>query len=325
MNTVDHGFDGSTAADLQHQLFTPTDSIALESLPLRWRHVCITGRCRGEAVRVERHDLVGKLRGALGEALMATASREALAGEPCTWSPRCGLDILFRCQGKVTKALDLPKPYVIGLDVVGEDLLAHLTLFGMAEAWRDSIADAWIHALRSPLGIGSSFDVIDRVVAARTGVACLAASKLQLAFKTPVQIRQGQERKELTLPLLVSSLGNRISGLARWQGLQVDADWPALKAHAETLRVTKQNAETHHWQRYSRRQDRRVPLAGSRESWVIQGDLAPLMPLISIGSTTHVGSRTTFGLGRFGFEVLPDTVGEQIGCGQNASAGLSGR
>lgn len=38
---------------------------------------------------------------------------------------------------------------------------------------------------------------------------------------------------------------------------------------------------------------------GQQQRWLIEGDLAPLMPLLAIGATTHAGSHASLGLGRF--------------------------
>ena len=45
-------------------------------------------------------------------------------------------------------------------------------------------------------------------------------------------------------------------------------------------------------------------MEGERPSWLIQGDLAPLMPLLAIGATTHAGGRATLGLGRFSLQTV---------------------
>lgn len=55
------------------------------------------------------------------------------------------------------------------------------------------------------------------------------------------------------------------------------------------------------WHRASARRDgRRVPMEGLAGTLWIAGDLAPVWPLLVLGTTAHVGSHAALGLGRYG-------------------------
>jgi hypothetical protein len=212
--------------------------------------------------------------------------------------------VLFRTQGKITPALEIPKPYVLALDAEDGDLLVQLTLFGFASDWTEMAAEALLRALRGPLSIGRSLEVGERRIWSEEGLAPFEANALSLQFETPLQIRQQGRTAVPDLPMLISNLGNRISGLARWQDATVEADWRALKAHAGEIALTAFDRESRDWQRFSRRQGRQIPMQGRLPRWLIEGDLAPILPLLQIGTTTHAGSHAALGMGRFSLEVV---------------------
>ena len=74
-----------------------------------------------------------------------------------------------------------------------------------------------------------------------------------------------------------------MSGLARWHDAALEANWKTLKAAAGALEVRPLTCLPVGWQRYSRRQERRIPAAGVRTTLLLQGELAQLLPLLAIG------------------------------------------
>lgn len=139
-----------------------------------------------------------------------------------------------------------------------------------------------------------------------------APAALVLAFDAPLEIRLKQavdrdssDRMDgpLILATLVATLGNRVSGLARWQDAAVDGDFRALKDHAAALAVQVLDHLPDPWKRSSRRQGQWIPMGGRRLVVLIEGELAPLMPLLAIGETTHAGSHAGLGLGRYALVV----------------------
>lgn len=296
------GADGGIGG-MAERLLQPARRIALKDLPGQWFHSIVVVRCRGAAGRAADPQFAGKLRGAWGEQLKGAASTQAIAGHPCPWQPACAFDVFFRGQGSLTPGLEIPKPYVLALLADGSDLVVRLTLFGFATDWTEAAADALVRACRAVPG---RLEVIDRRFWSEEAVEVGAAPEsVVLAFETPLEIRhQGGARAEATdgsfaFEGLVATLANRVSGLARWQEAMLETDFRALKQHAAGLGVQLLEQAPDRWRRFSRRQGQWIPMLGQRLVVLIEGDLAPLMPLLTVGETCHAGSHASLGLGRY--------------------------
>ncbi|MBK8175228.1 MAG: hypothetical protein IPK66_08200 [Rhodospirillales bacterium] len=299
-----------SADGLAGRLLSPARRVALTDLPEQWFHSIVVVRCRGARSVVDVPQFAGKLRGAWGEQLKATASAEAIAGGACGWQPPCALDVFFRTQGRITPALEIPKPYVLALLADGADLLVRLTLFGFATDWTETAAEALVRGCRTASCRGRLLEVIDRRYWSEESIPTAEApAALVLAFETPLEIRlkhpAERDRTDQTnessfnLATLIATLGNRVSGLARWQDASVDSDFRALKDQAAALDVQVLDHLPDRWKRFSRRQGQWIPMAGRRLVVMIEGGLAPLMPLLAIGEICHAGSHTSLGLGRY--------------------------
>ena len=300
--------DGGNAG-LGDRLLRPARTLTLAELPGQWFHSIVVVRCRGARVLAGDPKFAGTLRGAWGEQLKATASAEAIAGEPCPWRPPCALDVLFRIQGRITPALEIPKPYVLAVLADGADLMVRLTVFGFATDWTEAAADALVRACRVVTPRGQRLEVVDRCYWSEDGIVIgTVPAALVLAFETPLEIRPRQRACGVAggggeagsdFPMLTASLGNRISGLARWQDAAIEADFRGLKDQAAAVAVRLLEHAPDRWLRFSRRQGQWIPMAGRRLVALIEGDLAPLLPLLAIGETCHAGSHASLGLGRY--------------------------
>lgn len=285
------------------RLLEPADTVTLDRLAQRWFHHQIRVFCRRPKGLDLGPALPGRLRGGWGRQLMAGASAEALAGHPCHWQPPCAFDVLFRSRPNLG-GLEMPKPYVLTAEAMGEDIAVTLTLFGFATDWCDSAAEALVRALRQGITTGDGrclpLEPIERAIAAGEAVAVPeGARRVVLRFATPLQLRRG-EAMIAEGPALMSSLANRVSGLARWQDARADADWRGLKAAAAELRYDLSGLRPVVWQRKSSRQPgRALPMAGLTGAVTIEGALDPFLPLLALGETAHVGSHAAIGLGRY--------------------------
>ncbi len=312
------------ASPLAERLLHPAETVALAELPARWFHQTVEVVVAGRGERAGDPALPGRLRGAWGAELMRAASDAALAGRPCPWDPPCALDVLMREQGRMTAGLMLPRPAVIRAERRGRDLVVRLTLFGFACDWIEAAAEALVAALRQgdPLraaGPGGrdpaeSVTVIRarRLLSAEGLSVPAAAAAAELTLVTPLQLRRGTETAFDGLGSLVASLGNRISGLARWQDCAVAADWRGLVAFAENLRCDAELRPVR-WMRWSGRQGgRAIPMDGLIGRIVIDGGpgngpgggLGPLVPLLALGATAHAGSHAALGLGAYDLTLI---------------------
>lgn len=295
---------------LAERLLSPPERIALQDVPSRWTRAAVQVTCRPGGVETGQA-LPGRIRGAWGRRLMAAASPAALANGPCDWEPPCAYDPLFREQGRITGKLSLPKPYTIAADAVDDGLVVTLTLFGMATHWLDEAAAALLAALREGVAAGDGstprvpIDPIRRDVRWLHTVALpSAATRVRLNFSSPLALRSGKSLRGDARSVLTST-ANRVSGLARWQGCAVEADWSALSKAAARLSIDDSQLKPISWQRSSARQKgRSIPVTGLLGPLTIAGDLTPFLPLLALGATCHVGSHLAIGLGRYDLEVL---------------------
>lgn len=298
------------------RLAAPMNVAGLTDLPQRWFHAEVVALCQpphGWSVGdlVDDPALPGRLRGAWGRQLLNTASPAARLGGACSWSPPCAYDPLFR-DHPALKGMETPKPYVIAADPVPDEsgrMALRLTLFGFATDWLESAADAWIMALRSgvamPDGLHAALESLDRRITVHEGLPLSPPpAAARLTFVTPLCLRRGGATHG-GVGALFSSLGNRLSGLARWQDTTVAADWRGLKDHAATLQIDESGLRPVAWRRHSARQgDTPIRMEGLRGVVTLSGDLAPLWPLLTLGALTHAGSHAAQGLGRYELEPL---------------------
>ncbi|BAI71678.1 hypothetical protein AZL_010400 [Azospirillum sp. B510] len=309
----------SVAADedrIAARLAAPMGVVGLADLPQRWFHAEIVALCRpprgwSAGDLVDDPAFPGRLRGAWGRQLLNTASPAARLGGPCSWSPPCAYDPLFR-EHPALKGMETPKPYVIAADPAPDcfDRMAlRLTLFGFATDWLESAADAWILALRGgvamPDGLHAALEPLDRRITVHEGLSFSPPpAAARLTFITPLCLRRGGATHG-GVGALFSSLGNRLSGLARWQDTTVAADWRGVKDHAATLHIDESSLRPVAWRRHSARQgDTPIRMEGLRGPVTLSGDLAPLWPLLTLGALTHAGSHAAQGLGRYALEPL---------------------
>ncbi len=289
------------------RLATPAGQLSLADLCGRWFTGTGLFTVRLPGVLASDPALPGKLRGGWGRQLLAGASAPAAAGQPCPWDPPCAYDVLFR-ERPLLKGMEMPKPFLFAGQAGGSDIaLLRLTLVGFASDLLDIAADALVRALSIGLDLPGAgrqpVPVLHRQLLSDDSLSLPPVpDAVTMRFHTPLCLRRGGAT--LTgadlLPALVTSLGNRLSALARWQDSELLADWAALRDHAAHLRVDTSGLTPVSWQRGSARQDHGpLPMGGLIGDLHLSGDLAPLWPLLCLGETSHAGSHTAQGLGRY--------------------------
>lgn len=165
------------------------------------------------------------------------------------------------------------------------------------------------------------------------GQVLVAASRLPhdritLHLKTPLRLgkdpRETAGARKLTHDLppfhtLISRLDGRLRDLARHYTtytpapLQAhDEDNPKSEIRSLNLEVARQvvaegEVEWLALERYSSRQDRRLPMGGLRGRVMYRGDLAPFLPLLIWGQFSHIGKYAVMGNGKYeiGVELSP--------------------
>lgn len=270
--------------------------------------------CPGAATVAGNPNLPAKIRGAWGRRLAEGASDGALAGGPCNWPAPCAYDLFFNAQGRATSRLEIPKPFVLALDVAGHDLVVSLTLFGVAGDWAGEAADALVRALREGLDGGPerrALAVTSREIVAAQGLdaADLSAGAL-LRFLSPVALRQGK-RLHVEPASLLKSIANRISGLALWQGSALAIDPGALKAETEALGEAAEWSfdSLPDWRRSSKAQNRRFAMRGALGELLLSPPSRSLAVLLRLGAEVHAGSHAALGMGRYQLLALQPVTG----------------
>lgn len=135
--------------------------------------------------------------------------------------------------------------------------------------------------------------------------------ELRLNFRTPARIRvDGDLQQALSFDLLVRNLLRRISLLAAVHGSsQLDVDYRALIDQASNVQTKASGLRWQDWERYSNRQRTRMNMGGFVGGIDYAGEaIQEFIPLIIAGEILHVGTGTTFGLGRYAIEASSQKV-----------------
>ena len=128
-----------------------------------------------------------------------------------------------------------------------------------------------------------------------------AGTRLRLRFRTPVRLKtRGRYARRIDFASLVRALLRRTSDLAYFHcGAELDLDYRQWIERAAVVREVSDRTRWHDWERYSRRQDRRIKLGGLVGEMEFAGEWGPFLPLLRMGADLHVGKGTIFGMGRY--------------------------
>jgi hypothetical protein len=294
-------------SDVVRRLMSPSRRVSLQDLAATWFTAYIVARVPGCAALAHDMTLLRRIRGGLGRVLMESASAEALAGRPCPWDPPCALDILFREQVRIGPQ-GVPKPYVLGTDRKGPDLLVTMRLFGFAADWSAAATHALVVTLSRridwPGQRGDLFlprasvqQVSVRSAEGLTGVSTGQGRPVELEFLTPMNA-EGSDPLEQPETIL-ARLARRARGLALWHDADLDENWPQLaeawRAASYDLRLLRHARVGRHSGRTHRDFDMDA-VTGT----VLMDDVVPeVWPLLVIGQETHVGKGASEGFGRY--------------------------
>ena len=200
-----------------------------------------------------------------------------------------------------------------------------LVLIGRALEYLPYFIYAFEEMGRRGLGAGRGKAVMRRVVAVGSGAdqciyrvgtgrlepdypvhvgppeATQGGTRLRLRFCTPVRLKaRGRYARRIDFSLLVRALLRRTADLAHFHcGADLDLNYPQWIEKAAEVRTVSDRTRWHDWERYSRRQDRKIKLGGLIGEMEFAGEWSPFLPLLRLGADLHVGKGTIFGLGRY--------------------------
>lgn len=126
--------------------------------------------------------------------------------------------------------------------------------------------------------------------------------ELRLEFQTPARIRvDGDLQLKLNFDFLVRNLLRRVSLLAAVHGsASLKVNYRDLIDLASSVQTRLSGLRWWDWERYSNRQRTKMSLGGFVGEIEYTGEvIRDFMPLIVAGEVLHLGSGTSFGLGRY--------------------------
>jgi hypothetical protein len=129
----------------------------------------------------------------------------------------------------------------------------------------------------------------------------LSPDTVALELLTPMRVKvAGAIARELPFQLLIRNIVRRLSSLAYFHcGQRWETDYRALIANAGDGRTAHSDLHWVEWERWSSRQQQRIPMSGLVGEVRYTGAIADYRTLLVIGSVIHVGKNTAFGNGQF--------------------------
>jgi CRISPR-associated endoribonuclease Cas6 len=128
-----------------------------------------------------------------------------------------------------------------------------------------------------------------------------APSRVELHFLTPTRIKIDDRLVErVSFRMLAFKILRRALELTHFHVPSESVDWhfrPYLEL-AERVNVVEEHLRWLDWDRYSNRQHSKMTFGGFVGHLVLEGELAPFLPLLKMAEVVHVGKGATFGLGR---------------------------
>lgn len=296
---------GAAHPTLLQRLENPAITLDFAALPLHWQRTLVVFECERPSGLEDGPWLPVAVRGGWGRQLLRQA--EAAGGGNDPFGRPTARDVFFRTHAWVTPKLPVPRPFVIDLDSRGLTLRVMLTLFGCAGFWRKEARDAMAAALATglPLREGGAqrrpWPVRDLYWgrSETVDVSEMVPDRLVIRLKTPLCLRANAPLAN-DVDQLVMSLVNRLSGLARWQGVRIETDWSAWRELSKQLSIGWIDSTGYTLRRFSSAQPGRpIRFAGILGRFSVEGPLRPLMPLFVLGETAHAGARTALGFGAY--------------------------
>lgn len=290
---------------LPARLERPDRLLSLDELAASWLTVRIEAVLPGYAPFAGDLDMMRKIRGALGAVLVRSASQEARAGRPCTWQPPCPLDVLFREQVRLGGRHGLPKPWVLACDRAAHDLVASISLFGMAADWAPAVASALADALQHGMnwnsiqpGVFRPAPVVSIIrIVERQGIASgPTGTATEIVLLTPLDA-EGVDARERPDSVL-ARMARRVDLMARWQDAALDTHWQALADSWHGLEYDVVNLVPLDVPRRAGRGRHGFAQPMLTGSLTVMGDLGLLGPLLRLAELSHVGRGATAGFGR---------------------------
>lgn len=125
--------------------------------------------------------------------------------------------------------------------------------------------------------------------------------ELMLNFVTPVafrDVKSGGVTKEPEFERIIGSLMRRYTIFEATEDRQLDWNFTKISELARQVRISGMDIEPVYWERYSTRQQQRMPISGIIGKVRYSGPVLPFEELLNAGEILRCGKNITFGQGR---------------------------
>lgn len=206
----------------------------------------------------------------------------------------------------------LPPPYVLlpPLDEqtsyqAGELFTLNLTLFGAANQ-HHALAQAAVEYLGGRMGLGyrqGKYSIQNITVSQPPEFKARPADtrriKLQLITRLRLKQNNRLQRRAPNFQQLVSRLAGRFKTLEHVYGRENGASLQVNTMEPMHSVGSHDHTTWDEWDRFSGRQKTWMKFGGLMGEITYQGELHPYLPLLRLGEWLHIGSKTSFGLGKY--------------------------
>jgi hypothetical protein len=209
---------------------------------------------------------------------------------------------------------DWPKPFVIlpPLDELeiypkGHEFYCELTLFGEATQ-HYAIAQAGIEYLGREMGLGFSRGKfkINNITTSSFIPTEINPQTITLSFLSRLRLKSNNQlqRQAPDFSLLLARLLGRQKTLQQTYG-DTAIDEPRhrqVSQQAKAIKIIQSNVLWDDWDRYSGSQKEWMKFGGLLGEISYHGELQPFIPYLQMGEWTHVGGKSSFGLGKYNIQ-----------------------
>ena len=214
-------------------------------------------------------------------------------------------------QTTVENAVSLPKPFALvpPLDTqqtyqVGENFYCELTLFGEA-VQHYAIVQAAIEYLGNEMGLGyhrGKFK-INNISQSHFSYADTSPQTLTIQLKTRLRLKTQNHllKHAPEFSVLIKSILTRLKTLQHYHSdSPIDSSlYQHLLQQSQEIYRVKPNIYWDEWDRYSGSQKEWMKFGGLLGEISYQGELQLFMPYLQMGEWTHIGGKSSFGLGKY--------------------------
>jgi len=130
--------------------------------------------------------------------------------------------------------------------------------------------------------------------------------RVRVFFLTPLRFRhENRLMRDLPFHVFTRIMLRRTNFLFRCRGAGLpEIDYAGLLKRAEDVRMRKSSLRWFDWQRYSKRQEKKMMMGGIIGDVVYEGRLSEYLPLLGFCEKVHLGKQTAFGLGKIAVNVI---------------------